>query len=123
MLVPEKSPNLKARLFLDQKPISEKIFDKSLEEYFIEQKDVATTAHIEVALPNGIWPTDLSTKKIIVGNRMLTTGLNNLGNSILSEIIKNSLLYECKFTMLDEYKICERIFDRYGAYTKMETTC
>ncbi len=82
MLVTERGANLKSRIFFDRIVVPSEKYQQSLEDYFLENREVPTMVYLEVALPNGQWPTDAAQHKA-VACKLLTNGLNNLGNSII----------------------------------------
>ena len=53
-----------------------------MEDYFINKNELPINVYVEVALPSGLWASDL-VQKPTTGFRSITGGLINLGNSII----------------------------------------
>lgn len=80
-LIPE--PNITSKQYVIRfwkTLITEKEYNQTLEEYFMNKNDYEELVYVEVVLPNGIWPSDNSSRENI--EKSLTNGLVNLGNSI-----------------------------------------
>jgi len=79
--------NSNARFYFDQLLVDERDYDQTLESYFLKRGALAEKIHMEVKLPSGVWPSDAACKKRVVGCKQVTSGLYNLGNSKINDVM------------------------------------